>query len=170
MIYCKQNKNMNSQISFAEMERPQRWFTLALDNLSIDDLENWSMFEDALKQRKKDLKQELRDTKAKERALEKEVLKKQKKEEKEQKKKLSADEKDKANDYEKTRESLQAIIMRVLGSKQRLTNLRHLVSITILHGLVVLREMIMLVQVLLHKKNLMLVVDAGNGRKLNGQS
>ena len=74
---------MNSQISFAEMEQPQRWFTLALDNLSIDDLENWSMFEDALKQRKKVLKQELRDTKAKEKALEKEALKKQKKEEKE---------------------------------------------------------------------------------------
>ena len=121
MVYCKQNKNMNSQISFAEMERPQRWFTLALDNLSIDDLENWSMFEDALKQRKKDLKQELRDTKAKERALEKEVLKKQKKEENEQKKKLSADEKDKANDYEKTRESLQAIIMRGVR-KQAKTN------------------------------------------------
>ena len=84
MIYCKQNKNMNSQISFAEMERPQRWFTLALDNLSIDDLENWSMFEDALKQRKKDLKQELRDTKERS-GIEKEVLKKQKKEEKEQK-------------------------------------------------------------------------------------
>ena len=40
---------MNSQISFAG-ERPQRWFTLALDDLSIDDLENWSMFEDILAQ------------------------------------------------------------------------------------------------------------------------
>jgi|TARA_B110000483_G_C17993357_1_gene464394 hypothetical protein len=98
MIYSKQN-NMNA-------------FELALNNFSVDDLENWSMIQDALKQRKKDLKQELRETKSKEKSLKKEDAKKQKKEEKEQQKKLTADEKDKENDYEKTRGSLQAIIMR----------------------------------------------------------
>ena len=107
MIYCKQN-NMDA-------------FTLALDNFSITDLENWSMIENALKQRKKDLKQELRDTKAKEKALVKEEAKKLKKDAKEQQKKLTAEEKDKANDYEKTRESLQSIIMRGVR-KQAKTN------------------------------------------------
>tara|TARA_Y100000022_G_scaffold184012_1_gene178688 strand:- start:772 stop:1275 length:504 start_codon:yes stop_codon:yes gene_type:complete len=96
-------------------------FELALNNFTVDDLDKWSMIEDALKQRKKVLKQELRDTKAKEKALEKEELKKQKKEAKEQQKKLTAEEKDKANDYEKTRESLQAIIMRGVR-KQAKTN------------------------------------------------
>ena len=87
-------------------------FANALNMFSTLDLENWSDIEAALKARKKELQIEARQIKSKEKALEKEKEKELKKAAKAQKQKLTAEEKDKANDYEKTRESLQAIIMR----------------------------------------------------------
>ena len=92
-------------------------FANALNMFSTLDLENWSDIEAALKARKKELQIEARQIKSKEKALEKEL----KKAAKAQKQKLTAEEKDKANDYEKTRESLQAIIMRGVR-KQAKTN------------------------------------------------
>ena len=157
MIYCKRYI-MNAT------------FTNALDMFSTLDLENWSEIEASLKARKKALQIEAREIKAKEKALEKENERELKKASKTEKKKLTAEEKDKANDYEKSRESLQAIIMRGVR-KQAGTNKPKAPSFNNYSSWTsVLRDKIMLAPVLRHKKNLILAVDAGNGRKLNGLS
>ena len=108
MVYFKQNNNMNSLGSFSDMERPQRWFTLALDKFSVNDLENWSDIEQALKERKKALQLEARQIKSKEKALQKEREREAKKIAKASEK-LTAKQKDQTP---KTLKSLQSIIMR----------------------------------------------------------